>query len=163
VAGPGVLIRPPDESEIEQLAKIWHDGWHEAHAHLMPPGLTSARNLANFAERLPPLFPDTRVAGSRGAPFGFCILKGDELYQLYVAAEARGKGMAAALVVDAEQRLAARGVATGWLACAIGNMRAARFYEKCGWRHVRNAVLDLKTPSAVFAVEVWRYEKRLDG
>jgi hypothetical protein len=84
VAGPGILIRPPDEGEIDQLATIWRDAWHKAHAHLMPPGLTSARTLANFAARLPPLFPDTRVAGSRGAPLGFCILKGDAVFAVEV-------------------------------------------------------------------------------
>jgi GNAT superfamily N-acetyltransferase len=96
-----------------------------------------------------------------GAPVGFCVLRGDELYQLYVVAAARGQGIAAALVEDAEQRLAARGVTTAWLACAIGNTRAARFYEKCGWHHARNTVLELQATGAMFAVEVWRYEKQL--
>jgi GNAT superfamily N-acetyltransferase len=160
-ARPAVPIRPPDEGEIDQLARIWHDGWHDAHAHLMPAGLTSARTIASFAERLPRLFPDTRVTGPVGAPVGFCVLRGDELYQLYVVAAARGQGIAAALVEDAEQRLAARGVTTAWLACAIGNTRAARFYEKCGWHHARNTVLELQATGAMFAVEVWRYEKQL--
>ena len=72
------------------------------------------------------------MIGPRGAPLGFTMLKGDEVYQLYVSREARGRGVAAALMADAEQRLAARGVSDAWLACAIGNERAARFYEKQG-------------------------------
>jgi GNAT superfamily N-acetyltransferase len=44
------------------------------------------------------------------------MLKGDELYQLYVSAPARGSGVAAALVADAEARLAEGGVKTAWLA-----------------------------------------------
>jgi hypothetical protein len=38
------------------------------------------------------------VIGPIGAPLGFCMLKDDELYQLYVAAEARGVGAAAAVI-----------------------------------------------------------------
>jgi ribosomal protein S18 acetylase RimI-like enzyme len=89
------------------------------------------------------------------------MLKGDELYQLYVSAHARGSGVAAALIADAEARLSEAGVATAWLACAIGNDRAARFYEKCGWRRAATIVSQLDTTNGTFALEVWRYEKSL--
>ena len=102
---------------------------------------------------------DTFVVGPPGAPSGFHMLKDDELYQFYLAREARGSGIATTLIADAEARLAARGVATAWLACGIGNNRAARFYEKCGWVRARTQVNRLETPDGVFEVEVWRYEK----
>ena len=73
------------------------------------------------------MLPDTSVAGPSGAPVGLCVLRDDELYQLYVAREARGSGVAQELVADAETRLAANGVSVAWLACAIGNERAGRF------------------------------------
>ena len=92
---------------------------------------------------------------------GFHLLKDDELYQLYVAAEARGTGAAAALMADAEAQLAARGVETAWLACAIGNARAARFYEKAGWTMARVENVPTETSEGLFPLEVWRYEKRL--
>ena len=102
---------------------------------------------------------DTFVIGPPGAPSGFHMLKGDELYQCYVARSARGSGVAAALIADAESRLGGRGIATAWLACGIGNDRAARFYEKCGWVRARRQVNRLETPDGVFEMEVWRYEK----
>ena len=89
-------------------------------------------------------------------------MKDDELYQLFVTARARGSGVAAALVTDAEARLSARGVTTAWLACAIGNERAARFYEKCGWHRVGTMLNQAETSEGAFPLEVWRYEKRLD-
>jgi ribosomal protein S18 acetylase RimI-like enzyme len=89
------------------------------------------------------------------------MLKGDELYQLYVSAQSRGSGVAAALVADAEERLAESGVTTAWLACAIGNERAARFYEKCGWRRIGVVVSELEIPSGILPLDVWRYEKSL--
>jgi GNAT superfamily N-acetyltransferase len=78
------------------------------------------------------------------------MTKDDELYQLFVSAQSRGAGVAAALIADAEARLLARGVETAWLACAIGNERAARFYEKCGWRRVGMLVHQLQTVGGIF-------------
>ena len=101
------------------------------------------------------------MAGPSGAPVGFCIVKGDELYQLFVSAQSRGSGVAAALIADAEARLFESGVETAWLACAIGNERAARFYEKCGWHRAGTMVNQLETANGIFLLEVWRYEKAL--
>jgi ribosomal protein S18 acetylase RimI-like enzyme len=83
------------------------------------------------------------------------------VYQFYVAEAARGTGVASALMADAEATLAARGVDTAWLACAIGNDRAARFYDKCGWRLASTFTSRLDTADGVIPLEVWRYEKRL--
>jgi GNAT superfamily N-acetyltransferase len=99
-----------------------------------------------------------RVAGEPNDPTGFSIVKDNELYQLYVARTARGSGVAAALVADAERRIKRNGAKIAWLACAIGNERAARFYEKCGWRRVGTMVSQLETAKGIVPLEVWRYE-----
>ncbi|MGD9477614.1 GNAT family N-acetyltransferase [Shinella sp. G-2] len=158
---PAVTLRIPEASEIAALAKLWFDGWQDAHAAVMPAALTRLRTQESFVERLPAMLAQTRVAGDPGAPLGFCTLKHDELDQLFVAPAARGTGLAAALVADAERRLAAHGVATGWLACAIGNHRAARFYEKCGWHLAGTVAHRLETTEGPFDLEIWRYEKQL--
>ena len=119
-----------------------------------------ARTLEQFRARLAAALADTFVIGPKGAPDGFFMLKGDELYQFYVARAARGSGVADALMEAAEAELARRGVATPWLACGIGNDRAARFYEKRGWVNARRQTNRLETPEGVFEFEVWRYEER---
>jgi GNAT superfamily N-acetyltransferase len=154
-------VRAADVGEIDHLARLWHQGWNDAHASLAPAGLVRARTLDSFRDRLAAALPDTFVIGPPGAPSGFYMLKDDELYQFYVARAARGLGVAAALIADAEARLAARGVTTAWLACAIGNDRAARFYEKCGWVRARTTMNRLETADGVFEVEIWRYEKAM--
>jgi GNAT superfamily N-acetyltransferase len=154
-------IRGALPTELDQLATIWHDGWHEAHAHLMPDELTRLRTFESFRDRLRAALAELRVAGPSGEPVGFCLIKGDELYQLFVSASGRGTGAAAALVGDAEVRLAGRGVQRAWLACAIGNDRAARFYEKCGWTRVGTMINEAETSRGPFSLEVWRYEKQL--
>jgi GNAT superfamily N-acetyltransferase len=154
-------VRGATGAELDQLATIWYDAWRDAHAHLLPEALTRLRTRDSFRERLQVALPNVRVVGPVGAPVGLCMIKEDELYQLFVAASARGTGAASALLADAERLLAEHGVSTAWLACAIGNDRAARFYEKCGWCRAGTVVSRLETPEGIFPLEVWRYEKAL--
>jgi ribosomal protein S18 acetylase RimI-like enzyme len=153
--------RTAEDADLDQLTAIWHEGWQDAHARILPSQLAKHRTRASFRERLQADLSRVRVVGSPGEPLGFCIVKGDELYQLYVSASARGQGVAATLLADAEARLSALGVDTAWLACAIGNDRAARFYEKNGWRLAGRMTSQLPTPDGIFPLEVWRYEKNL--
>ncbi len=119
------------------------------------------RTLKSFEERLRAASTGVRVAVAVGAPVGFYFLKGAELYQFYVSSNARGSGVAAFLMADAEARLGESGVQTAWLGCAIGNDRAARFYEKCGWLRTGIVTEDVEVPGGMFALQVWRYEKSL--
>lgn len=155
----GCILREARPRDIESLARIWHEGWHHAHAAILPLALCRLRTLESFDERLRALLAQTRVAEVAGRPVGFCIVKTDELYQLYVGASARGAGVGAALLVDAEARIARTGVDTAWLACAIGNQRAERFYAHHGWQRRGPVLIQADTPEGPFPLEVWRYEK----
>jgi GNAT superfamily N-acetyltransferase len=156
-----MIVRAAEAPDIDPLARIWHAGWHEAHARLVPVELTRLRTLESFMARVAAALPNVRVVGPVADPAGFCLVKGDELYQLFVSGKARGSGAAASLVADAEDLLAAGGTETAWLACAIGNERAARFYEKCGWRLAGTVISQAETSAGAFPIEVWRYQKRL--
>lgn len=157
-----VTFRAARESDVEPLARIWFDGWRDAHLALVPAALARLRTLESFRDRLRAVLPDVRVAVDAESPAGFAMFKGDELYQFYVAAAARGTGLAAALMRDAEAQLSSRGVTLAWLACAIGNDRAARFYEKSGWRRAATITYPADTSEGPFLIENWRYEKLLN-
>src|SRR4051812_47683535 len=102
MTGESLQLRPADEAEIDHLAKLWFDGWRDAHEAIVPAELTRRRTLASFRDRLRAGIADVTVIGAAGAATGFSMLKDDELYQLYVSAEARGRGAAVALIDDAE-------------------------------------------------------------
>jgi len=154
-------VRDAEAGELADLARIWYDGWRDAHTQIVPAELAELRTPESFQERLRAALPYVRVAGPSGAAIGFYIIKDDELYQLFVSAQARGSGVAAALIADAEARLAEAGVGTAWLACAVGNGRAARFYEKCGWQRAATMDYHAETSRGPFVLQVWRYEKPL--
>jgi GNAT superfamily N-acetyltransferase len=157
-----IQVRGATLAEVDHVANLWHVGWQDAHAAILPAELAQHRTLASFRQRLVDNLASTRVSGPIGSPSGFCMIKQDELYQLYVGPAARGSGTAAALLADGERRLAASGVTVAWLACAIGNDRAARFYEKNGWHRAGHTINMLPTPDGIFRLEVWRYEKGLN-
>jgi GNAT superfamily N-acetyltransferase len=154
-------VRAAHPNDFEPLVTIWFDGWHDAHASIVPDDLVRLRTRENFRERLACELDAVRVIGGPGAPVGFTMIRGDELYQFYVAASARGTGVAAALMTDAEAQMSARGITRPWLACAVGNARAARFYEKSGWRRAATVTLESETSDGPFLLQAWRYEKEL--
>jgi len=156
-----MTLRPAQPADVAPLARIWFDGWHDAHAAILPDALCRDRTEESFRHRLAHGLHAVITEGPVGTPLGFAMVKGDELNQLYVAASARGTGLADRLMAAAEERLAADGVTVAWLACAIGNARAARFYERRGWVLAGEVINHLTTAEGPFDLLVWRYEKRL--
>ncbi len=158
--GPaGLCMRDARPEDVAPLAQIWLDGWIDAHAAFLPPDVVRTRAPESLYGRLAPMVRNIRVADWNAAPAGFALLLDDEINQFYLAAALRGTGAAAVMMADAVARLQERGVGKAWLACAVGNDRAARFYEKSGWRRVSRMTKPLKTPTGQFPVEVWRYER----
>jgi ribosomal protein S18 acetylase RimI-like enzyme len=154
-------VRDAHLSEVDRLGRLWFDGWQDAHARLVPEALIRLRTLESFRHRLIAALSRVRVVGPADAPIGFHITNRSELYQLYVSSQARGTGVAVDLILDAEGRLRESGASKAWLACAIGNARAARFYEKQGWTRTGTVTENLEVGSGTFPLEVWRYEKQL--
>ena len=154
-------IRDAEPADLPVLARLWHDGWQDGHAGIVPDDLKAIRTLADFQARLPGHLAHARTAGPAGAPVALCITDGNELYQFYVAAEARGTGLAAALLADGEARIAAAGHATARLDVADGNARATRFYAKNGWQAQGLVDVDLHTTSGPFRLTVLRMTKPL--
>lgn len=155
-----MIFAPLTEDRIPDAAALWHQGWHDAHAAIVPDALTQLRTLDNFAERLARHAPTCTIAVRGGTLLGFFYLEDDEVEQFYVAPAARGTGAAAALMAEAERQLAPHH-ARAWLACSVGNRRAARFYEKAGWSYIRTETFHAETSAGPFPLDIWRYEKAL--
>jgi GNAT superfamily N-acetyltransferase len=150
-----IPARPTDAAKI---ATMWHEGWHQAHAAIAPAALTTLRTPNEFCARTKAHLNQTQVAWVDGAMAGFFMLDQDELYQFYVGASFQGSGTAAIQMRVAEEAL---GKGLKWLACSVGNTRAARFYEKCGWVQTGVIPYEIETEEGPLTVEVWRYEKTL--
>lgn len=144
--------------DIETVAHIWAEGWNEAHSGILPTEITELRTIDYFRDQLKDNLASIRIAELGGTVVGFAIVRKDELDELYVLPVARGTGIAAALVADALDRIRRAGYRRAWLACGIGNDRAARFYEKSGWSREGSMTIHMKTSHGSEPVHVWRYE-----
>ena len=91
---------------------------------------------------------------------GFVMVTGDEIEQLYVAARARGSGVATELFRHAEKVIGHR-FDRAWLAVAAGNARARRFYERSGWRDAGAFDYAAEIAGGTIAVPCRRYERHL--
>jgi ribosomal protein S18 acetylase RimI-like enzyme len=165
-AVPGELsttLRAATTDDIEAIATLWHGAWQDGHLGNVPESLLPHRRLEDFHARVPPRVPRTTVAniGANANVVGFVTVHDDEVEQLYVAAQARGTGIAIALLRHAERSIAAR-FDVAWLAVASGNARARRFYERSGWRDAAGFDYAAEIEGGTMPVPCRRYKKRLE-
>ena len=139
---------------------MWHAGWPEGHLGQVPEALLLHRRLVDFQARVPALLDRTTVAIIGPDVAGFVMVRDDELEQIYVAASARGSGVAAALLLNAESAIGER-FDLAWLAVVDGNTRARRFYARNGWRDA--VVFEHEAPieGGSIPLAAHRYEKDL--
>ncbi|MCT8161512.1 GNAT family N-acetyltransferase [Pseudoruegeria sp. SHC-113] len=154
-------FRKATPQDTAAIAALWAEGWQDAHAGIVPAALLAARTPKSFPPRVAAHLGGTWIAETEGRLLGFFIIEGAEVYQFYVARAARGTGLATRQMAQAEAVLHADGVEAAWLACSVGNARAAAFYEKAGWRNVGEVEIEVETAEAGFPLTVWRFEKTL--
>ncbi|HEY1906628.1 MAG TPA: GNAT family N-acetyltransferase, partial [Myxococcaceae bacterium] len=144
--------------DVEAIAALWHRGWIDGHLGHVPEALLAHRRPVDFLQRLPPRIPTTTVAIAGEKIVGFVTVHDDELEQVYVDASARGSGVAAMLLRHGETVVAAR-YPRAWLAVAVGNARARRFYERQGWWDAAALDYPAETAGGAVSVACRRYER----
>jgi ribosomal protein S18 acetylase RimI-like enzyme len=162
-ASPSVDLGPATPADLPAIAELWHRGWLDGHLGHVPDALLPHRRPEDFRQRVPPRLPHTTVARRAEEVVGFVVVHGDEVEQVYVAASARGGGVAGALLRHAESSIAAAGHRDAWLAVATGNARARRFYERNDWCDTGPFDYGAEIDGGTLAVPCRRYEKRLAG
>ncbi|MFC7546069.1 GNAT family N-acetyltransferase [Plantactinospora sp. GCM10030261] len=161
MTNPLVRLRPAQLADAPDVAEIWRLGWVDAHLGRVPAELVAARDEATFRTRAEQRVGDTTVAVVGAAVAGFVMTDGDEVDQVYVAAEHRGAGVAGALLAEAERRIRAAGHGMAWLAVVPDNARARRFYERHGWRDAGPFAHAAPGPDGPIPVPCHRYVKQL--
>jgi ribosomal protein S18 acetylase RimI-like enzyme len=153
-------LRAATSADVEAIATVWHDGWRDGHIGHVPDALLPHRRLVDFRARVPPRLPQTTVATVGPDLVGFVMVRDDEIEQLYVAAGARGSGVATELFRHAEKVIGHR-FDRAWLAVAAGNARARRFYERSGWRDAGAFDYGAEIAGGTIPVPCRRYERQL--
>ncbi len=153
-------LRPATAEDADAIAQVWHAAWHDAHAEHVPAELLEHRTLDHFLGRAAEALRHSTVADDDSGVLGFVAVTDDELEFLFVAAHARGTGVAADLLAHGERQIA-EAYDTAWLEVVTGNTRARRFYERQGWSDVGARDGAIATPNGRVVVAYHRYEKWL--
>jgi putative acetyltransferase len=69
--------------------------------------------------------------------------------------------VAAALLTDAERRVADQRYAVAWLAVVAGTARARRFYERCGWADEGDLPYEVTAGGETFISPCRRYTRKV--
>jgi GNAT superfamily N-acetyltransferase len=158
------VLRPATTDDVDALSELFHRGWHDAHPGHVPDGLTERRTLDAFRDRVATRITetdDTTVAELDGRLAGFVMIADDEVEQVYVDRPFRGSGLAATLLAEAEQQVAAAGHDETWLAVVVGNARARAFYERHGWVDGGDLPYEVTALGETYLSPCRRYVKRL--
>ncbi|MBB5851823.1 GNAT family N-acetyltransferase [Amycolatopsis umgeniensis] len=157
------VLRPATPADADAVARIWYQGWQDAHLGNVPDELVRARTRDSFWDRAGNRVGDTTVALIDGEVAGFVMVVGDEVEQVYVSSGHRGSGVAGTLLTEAERLAAEGGHSRAWLAVAPGNARARRFYERRGWADEGEFDNQASGPDGPISVPCRRYVKTLTG
>lgn len=156
-----VRVRPACPDDAGTIARIWYDGWREAHLGRVPEALHAARTAESFGERAAERIAETAVAVVADEIAGFVMVVADEVEQVYVATAHRGTAVAAALLAEAERLVGENGHEQPWLAVIAANERARRFYTKNGWSDAGPFEYLASTAEGHIRVAAHRYVKAL--
>jgi GNAT superfamily N-acetyltransferase len=154
-------IRAAGRDELEEIGRLYHAVWRETQAPLQPPGVAACRDEAFFIERVKRFPVPPLAAYSQGRLLGFAAWAENHLGQLYVAPEGRGLGLGRVLLQASEHAIWASGFDQAHLHCLVGNDGARSFYERCGWRHMADAVEEAETLTGPVPVACWEMVKDL--
>lgn len=156
-------IRPAQSEDFPAIIRLWHQAWHDAHRALVPQSILAYRRPNHFRIWLEQS-PDQFYIASADQLLGFVSVCDAELVKLYVKADIRGTGVAAALLAYGENRIAEDGGSVAELFCTAGNIRAQKFYARHGWKKVRTFEDGLWLPGTAnetFLVQTHLYRKRM--
>lgn len=128
-------LRPDDAGAFHALALA---SWLDAYGGLLPEDVV-ANAPRMISSAMAARFDKFMVAFANGRPMGYYSLGDSEedrnyLWHLYVDPAVQGQGVGRLLHSAALDELRGRGCAFAALDYVAGNAKAARFYERNGWR-----------------------------
>jgi GNAT superfamily N-acetyltransferase len=158
------ILRPATADDVEAVAAVFHQGWHDVHPGRVPDGLTERRTPEAFRDRVTRRIAETdqtTVAEVDGVVAGFIMVAGDEAEQVYVERAFRGTTVATLLLTEAERQIAAAGHDVAFLVVVRGNDRARAFYARQGWTDEGDVDYPVQALGQDFISPCRRFTKRV--
>lgn len=142
-----LVLRLAESRDALSVARVHVRSWQAAYRGLLPEEYLTEMRAEERAKKYDlgnrdPFKPQTIVAVERDVVCGFATISAPcgesssvgDLCALYVDPEYWGGGIGRALIAAARERMFVAGNRNAMLWLLKGNVRAARFYERDGWR-----------------------------
>ncbi|WP_457090857.1 N-acetyltransferase family protein [Microvirga sp. P5_D2] len=142
-------VRAATADDIPELAAIAERSYRAAFKGILEDEVLAARRARFFAKRFQVSWQHMLVSAARSQLTGFLLMTDDHIDMLFMDPAASGQG-GGALLLKAAEELGATG-----LECFRDNHGARRFYERHGWRVVR----EYRRKYAARSRDFVRYEK----
>ena len=150
-------VRPARPSDVPALARIHVESWHRAYAHIIAPHNLAKTTLDRSETRFRGFFRAsgrTRIDLLEGpaGPIGYVnygvsettqLGARGEVYELYLAPEAQGRGAGRSLLAAGLWGLAAAGLLPVQVWVLRDNLRARRFYARMRGRELAVGWVDV--------------------
>jgi GNAT superfamily N-acetyltransferase len=154
-----ITIQKLEHHQIEDVAQLFHDAWHETQAPLQDPRKAKIRDLVFFRNRIAKRLLNTSVAMRSGQVIGFASWYQNSLNSLFVAKSYRGVGVGSLLHDEALTQMTHSGATQFELDCVVGNFAARAFYERRGWRVHEELKTEDETPEGRCMTSSWMMVK----
>ena len=156
-----ITIRRGIPTDVEPIARLHHDVWHETQAPFQPDVVRASRDLDFFRSRVA-VFTGPPLVAERGTEVvGFCGWDHGYIGQLYLARDVRGQGVGRRLLQATETALLESGATEARLVVLAGNTEARLFFERNAWRVVNEQPIQIDTNSGPVQVGAWHMAKTL--
>lgn len=176
------LVRTATRDDAGAISRVRVESWRVAYDGLIDPAVLADLDAAREAERRAARWDENHadprvvdlVAEMHGGVVGWAVAGPSEvdeladhgqLFALYALPGHWGAGVGHALLTTIEERLRTAGFTQALLWVLEGNERAARFYERHGWREDGATLVDdrLVGGKAAHALHERRRVKALDA
>lgn len=141
------MIRRLKKEDFDTVIKIVNDNWKSVYSGYVAPELLDDAGCTQRALKLKSDFDANRfleyVWEKDGQVLALLSIGNTEdtdkpsafeVWQIYIAPSAQGKGLGGQLIAFAEQEAIQRGYSEVLIWAFSGNVRAIKFYQKCGYK-----------------------------
>lgn len=141
------MIRRLEKEDFDIVIKIVNDNWKSVYSGYVAPGLLDDAGCTQRALELKSDFCTNRfmeyVWEQDGQVLALLSIGNTEdsdrpsafeVWRIYIAPSAQGKGLGRQLIAFAEQKAMQRGYSEVLIWAFCGNVRAIKFYQKCGYK-----------------------------
>jgi GNAT superfamily N-acetyltransferase len=142
---PNLSIESPQSSDIEIVADLVNQIWHETYDAHLPPDICAERVPAVFADIFKSRMNTSSIARLGTSIIGYADTVSNVIDNLWVDERYRRRGIGSKLLQAQLEKLKAKGLQSAQAGCETFNKSAIGFFENHDWQVLDETVEAIAT------------------